>query len=83
MSSFLRLSITCLVICVVFAGLGMFLGKSLAIACRGFDESLIGCASHPLAQIPWFISGVTLLAATVYLLLHFSTREMLGFDREE
>jgi len=84
--SFLALGAIALILAGISAGGVWFVERSMAITCAKVSPSLSGllCGpDQPLVGALWVFPGIALLAASVFLLAHFLTRESMGYGEDD
>jgi len=84
--SFLALGIVALILAGSGAAGVMFVERSMEITCAKASAALSGllCGSdHPLVSALWVFPGIALLAAIMFFLVHFLTRETMGYGEDD
>jgi hypothetical protein len=84
--SFLAIGILSLILAVLGAGGVIFVERSLQITCAKTSavlSSLLCGPNQTLVAALWVFPGIALLAAALFVLLHFLTRETMGYGEDD
>lgn len=84
--SFLALGVLALTMAALTAGGVIFVERSIQITCAKASAVLSGLLcdpSQPLVGALWVFPGVALMAAVLFILLHFLTRETMGYGEDD
>ncbi|HDZ53589.1 hypothetical protein LCGC14_0045440 [marine sediment metagenome] len=84
--SFLALGIISLILSAIGAGGVIFVERSMEVTCATVTAALSGllCGpDQPLVAALWVFPGIALLAAALFILVHFLTKESMGYGEDD